>query len=646
MKTKYLNHGIVLLALFLSPIFSSAQSIAEIKNFAKTHGEENYLNLGISRTLEIGFQKGELVIKETNIEEKFYLNNTSNTMLDDYVYQNHFNRVNEIKASSYSFEKGKYKEHKVENFTTNDVINQSFYDDTQTIDFTYPKLGKNAKSKLEYETLILDPKFLSPFFFGSGIPCLKYEITYIVDQEIDLDFTFYNLDERDLSYKYTIKNGKAYHNWVKLETPSYKGEPNAPSFKYVVPHIIPRIKSYTTKAGKTNVLNDLSALHGWYTSLIQNLNSEACNEELSQLSKKLVANQENELEQVKSIYYWTQKNIKYIDFENGLGGFIPRNANEIYERKFGDCKDNSSIMQEMLSETNISSHLTWIGTRKLPYTYEEVPSPVADNHMILTYKKNGQYYFLDATGRYSTMDYPTSFIQGKEALIDLGDGQFEVITVPVLPASKNTQIDSTQIMLVGNNIHGIGQIELTGYQKQDWFYRLENVKQEKDLKTFYRNRLMRGNNKFTIDNITETNKYSYDLPFKVDYIFTIEDIVNRYDNEIYLNLNLNQDCSALAQTELREHPIEREYNYSNQHTYILEIPSGYELTYIPENFEVKTDYLELSISYHQEDNKLFYTHREVSNAIFLEAEKQEEINALIKSIRKAFKETIVLKQSN
>lgn len=121
-------------------------------------------------------------------------------------------------------------------------------------------------------------------------------------------------------------------------------------------------------------------------------------------------------------------------FEDGLGGFIPREAKTICDRQYGDCKDMANITTTMLKMAGIPAYLTWIGTRSIPYRYAEVPCPMADNHMICTYMIDGTYYFLDATGKDTPLGTPTSMIQGKEAMIGLGAGKFEIITVPAVPA--------------------------------------------------------------------------------------------------------------------------------------------------------------------------------------------------------------------
>src|SRR5690606_28188930 len=115
-----------------------------------------------------------------------------------------------------------------------------------------------------------------------------------------------------------------------------------------------------------------------------------------------------------------------------------RQAKLVYERKFGDCKDMSSIITEMAKYANIPNvNLTWIGSRSIPYTYHEVPTPAVDDHMIATYEDaKGNIYFLDATDSYTKFGLPSGFIQGKEAMIQNGES-YKLVKVPVVNFGEN-----------------------------------------------------------------------------------------------------------------------------------------------------------------------------------------------------------------
>ena len=290
-----------------------------------------------------------------------------------------------------------------------------------------------------------------------------------------------------------------------------------PSIKSVLPHIVPIIKSYTVKGKEHKVLGSIADLYGWYYSLVENVNKDEPDAELVALVESLIKDKQTDLEKVKAIYYWTQQNIKYIANEYALGGFVPREANDVFGKKYGDCKDNSSVLYKMLEIAGLKGHLTWIGTRKIPYTYKELPTPIVDNHMILSYVDNGKTYFLDATGRYLPLELPSSFIQGKEALISKGNNEFSVEEVPVVDASKNQFQEVSNIKINNNSIIGNSQLTLSGYNKVSFFSQLDYVRNAEKTKEYYNTELWKGNNKFLIQNFKETNKFSYDKDFIIDY---------------------------------------------------------------------------------------------------------------------------------
>ncbi|RZK99397.1 MAG: hypothetical protein EOO89_31150, partial [Pedobacter sp.] len=97
-------------------------------------------------------------------------------------------------------------------------------------------------------------------------------------------------------------------------------------------------------------------------------------------------------EKTKRIYNWVQDHVKYVAFEDGYGGFIPRDANLVCDRRFGDCKDMANLLVKMLNMAGVSAHHTWIGTRDIPYSYNQIPTTNVDNHMIAVFNDNGNVY--------------------------------------------------------------------------------------------------------------------------------------------------------------------------------------------------------------------------------------------------------------
>lgn len=377
--------------------------------------------------------------------------------------------------------------------------------------------------------------------------------------------------------------------------------------------------------------------------MVKDVNTDEADEELKKIVTILTKDKKTDLEKVKAIYYWVQENIKYIAFEYALGGFIPREANDVFNKKYGDCKDNSSILYKMLDVAGLKGNLTWIGTRSIPYKYDEVPTPAVDNHMILTYLEGDNAYFLDATGRYIPIDMPSSFIQGKEALISVNESEFRIKEVPIMDANTNAIVDSTFIKIEDKVIRGSGNLKLSGYPKIDLFNALESEKSTKGLKDLYTRKLRKGNNKFLVDDFKEVNKYDYDEDFKVEYTFNIKDYVNGLEDETFINLNLNRRLSRLKSKDDRKNDREYRYKSNEKCITVLEIPEGKVVEYIPENFSVSSDFFSCAITYTQKDNTIVYELETNLDFILLTLQQQKELNKLIKKVEKNFKEVIILK---
>src|SRR5690606_8133939 len=125
-------------------------------------------------------------------------------------------------------------------------------------------------------------------------------------------------------------------------------------------------------------------------------------------------------------------------------------------------KDMASIITEIANYAQIPNvNFTWIGTRELPYTYSELPTPAVDNHMIASYIKGDQIIYLDATDNHVAFGLPSIFIQGKEALISQGK-TYRLATVPEIPADTNQRKEVIHISLDNNKIVGTGHFSAHG----------------------------------------------------------------------------------------------------------------------------------------------------------------------------------------
>ena len=641
-KSKCLTFIIFILSSFF---LAHAQHSEEFNALKVKYPESSFIRLIDEINISITLKNDELEIKQHYIEEDLYLDESATYNSKRALDFSAFFELESVEATSFRYTNGKYKSFKVEDFVEKDEMGESFHDDTKSLNFIYSNLDEGGKTKLEYTEIVKNPRFLSPLYFGNFYPIKNKKVTLVADKEINFRFKEFNTEGYSIAFKKEEKRNSNIYTWEIKDVDEIKYESSVPTYKKVLPHIVPIITSYKNKNNEVKVLNDVADLYNWYYSMVKDINQQPTDTALVSLVNDITKDSKTDLEKVRAIYYWTQQNIKYIAFEYALGGFIPREANDVFNKKYGDCKDNSSILYEMLKIAGLKGNLTWIGTRKIPYTYTELPTPMVDNHMILSYTEGNKTYFLDATGRYLALEMPSSFIQGKEALIGDGEGKFRIETVPVMSPQTNSYKESSQLSIKDNQLIGKGETTLSGYYKIDFYNQLESKNSEKELKTYYTVKLRKGSNKFLIDNFQETNKYSYNDDFKINYEFNISDYSQQLGDEIYVNLNLNRDISYYKTEDDRENEVEVKYKSDYIFENTLEVPENYSVDYLPENYELNNDYFKCKISYKQENNTIIYTHQLTMDYLTLTPEDQKVVNDAIKKVEKQYKETVVFKKS-
>jgi len=69
------------------------------------------------------------------VEEDLYLTSDAHFAAKESRSFSHFFELDEIEASSFNLEKGKYRESRVKDFKTKDRLDQSFRDDSKSINF-------------------------------------------------------------------------------------------------------------------------------------------------------------------------------------------------------------------------------------------------------------------------------------------------------------------------------------------------------------------------------------------------------------------------------------------------------------------------------------------------------------------------------
>ncbi len=640
---KYIALINIFLVLTLKSII--AQNLPEFDYYSQKYPDEEAVTVSLHIDIDIRIENNKPKIISTYREESMLLTKRTSLLSQDFV--NYSDLVKLVDAEAYSLipENKKFKKLKV--IETEDYIDRDhgiFYDDSRTRKFIYRGLVKGAKTVLNYSVSYEEPWLWGTYTFTNGSLLLeKMIITINYPESVSLKWKLFNDDSSRIKVSETKKGRNNKLIFSSSDLPKLNIVSNGPPAKWFVPSLLVGISSFKDK--KNNNVEMMSSnenMYQWYNSMVKSTKNTIL-PEMIELVDSLISNCKNEVEKVERIYYWCQENIRYVAFEDGYSGFIPKSCQEVFLKKYADCKGVSNLLKTLLDIADIKSYLTWIGTYHLPYLRSEFPGKPIDNHMIVTYIDNtGKYYFLDATHDFLNINYPSSFIQTKEALIGINDSSFKIVKIPEVDYKNNEEVDKAFLKIQNNTLTGNGKIILTGYNQ---FYIEDEIKNKpyQKVKSTFKEHFTRGNNKFSIDTVVVKNNTDRNKYLAFEYKFSIPDYIFVNEDKIFINLNLVKK-SNYKQVKLqgRQCGLFFENKESAKSIYELEIPDGYEVEFVPEEINYANDFLGFSLKYNIYGKTIRFEKEIFTDFILLPLNKLEIWNEAMKKLDIAQNKSIVL----
>ena len=491
---------------------------------------------------------------------------------------------------------------KSENVCGHYEVDGIFYSDARLcshkFNFLHEGTEVSFKSKVKYN----DAKYLTKVFFHDELPVENREIIFTIPNTIAVDLVERNFDGFDIvksvsenadhkTYKYKISNLKAM-----------KSEPNSLGYLYHYPHILVVTKEYQSDAGSGKVIASVDDLYKWYSSLVQEVENDS--KVFEDEVKRIIANSKTPQEKIRAIYYWVQDNIRYIAFEDGIAGFKPEAAQNVYANRYGDCKGMANLTKEMLKVAGFDARLTWIGTNRIPYTYE-VPTLAVDNHMICTVYNGDRLLILDPTEKYIALGNHAERIQGKEMLIENGH-DFIVTKVPVETLDKNLVSRSETLSMEGDILKGQGQVNFNGESKTQILYHASLSKAEDRKKLFDHLAVSGFLNADKVD-LKALPEIDRENPLVLNYNYSLSNKISKFDNDIYIDLDWDKPFGDVKIEDERE--TDYYFNRKVKHKTVkkFKVPPGYKVTHLPKGMSRVHEDFTFHVNFKQAGNEVIYS---------------------------------------
>jgi len=331
----------------------------------------------------------------------------------------------------------KTKKVKGKSFIKTSLNTSSFFKGMNALQY---KISEPADFSLSYKNELNDLMFLSTLNFYSYYKCdsIIYELVmpnaYYLFYDIPYEINGLEIDSviTSTTKKYTFKLFKGN---VKSLADS---KPSNSSF-IVNNNVFKMVRVSLCKDKSPNqVLND------WYQQLTLSVGTLNKNSELliDSIFNSATANKS----EVEALYIYVQDKIRYLDIEDGISAFKPRNVNDILANKQGDCKDMANLLTQALVYKGYDAHMALSSSlsHRLPLDFPNIASA---NHVVCVLKLDGEWIVLDATDKYCLFLNPSSHTQNKNIFI-IGDSIDTFYKVKTISYLKN--LDSTYSQTIIN----------------------------------------------------------------------------------------------------------------------------------------------------------------------------------------------------
>ncbi|MEI6020576.1 MAG: transglutaminase domain-containing protein, partial [Bacteroidota bacterium] len=346
-KLKYL------LLFCLAFIQYNAQQNFDAYDFLQETKKNEFYNF-YNASIEFKLIENKLVYDYEILKEATYpTDKSSYSGPQSITYSDYYTNNVKLKAKMLRASKsGRFKGKKINQFYSKTVASEGiFYEDQIQRHFSLPSFKPGDRSQLQFSCRGIDPLLTSRFIFNLEMPIQQLNYKIVIPDFLKMKFVFVgdssgiiHIIKKEKKQTIHIFSG---HNRVPIDF-----EDQAEDIAYYTPHLFIIPISYTAAGKEISLAGTTSNLFKYYNTQIKTMLASN-NDELNRITQQLIQNNNDTLSKIKVIYDWVQKNIKYVAFEEGPNGFIPRPAEKILNNKYGDCKDKANLLINMLNHANI-----------------------------------------------------------------------------------------------------------------------------------------------------------------------------------------------------------------------------------------------------------------------------------------------------
>jgi len=260
------------------------------------------------------------------------------------------------------------------------------YNGTRRAYIILKNVQKGDQIEYSYTIIGFNPVFESIYsdenYFASGTPVLNYYLSYQSGSGRKLNYKLFNgavepaVTVSGSSIVYQWKNPPLENKTTGSETPAW----------------------YTNKAHVAlTEFKDWKQVNDWALTIFNNYQSRLPEKLMQKIDswKKTSAGDQDVFANLALRF--VQDQIRYLGLEIGVNTHKPHDPGDVFEKRFGDCKDKAFLLTAILRHENIKAFVALANTLERGNLSQSIPSGSAFNHAIVALQRGNNFVFLDPT---------------------------------------------------------------------------------------------------------------------------------------------------------------------------------------------------------------------------------------------------------
>lgn len=454
--------------------------------------------------------------------------------------------------------------------------------------------------------------------------------------------------------------GANQFQWAISDVKGIRAEEQMPPWPGVAGEMI--VTFFPAAGASDRSFKDWRQMGIWYTGLIQGRRDPT--PEMKQKVASLTAGTSSQVEKMAALAKFVQQEIRYVAIELGIGGIQPHPAGEIFQHRYGDCKDKATLMGAMLKEIGVDSFYVIINSERgsvdaaTPAQVDafdhaiiaiKIPDGVTDPALLATtqHPKLGKLLFFDPTNELIPFGQLSGDLQDNYGLLVAPEGG-ELYQLPRQQARLNGVFREASVTLDSQgNLAGSFNESRVGDLAAAERARMKGVATDKDRVKVIESILSQSLANFAVTGASMANLQDTSQPFQMKYAVVAQRYAKTAGELLLVRPRLLgvKGSGFLETKEPRQLPVVFDGPRHDNDIFEITIPAGYEVDDLPPPVDLDFSFASYHSKTEANGNKLKYTRAYEIKELTVPVSKVDDLRKFYRVIAGDERNTAVLKPS-